>query len=204
MKKNPIIAILFILAFVCSSCNGQNNDKKLVNNLVGTWEGSIYIDDEEIPTDYQFFESTNGTTGNFIEIAYLHEYDGDFDIRYFAYVSGEYTVKNGKLSLTYLPETISTEPYDEKVLIAYAAALMAYYQEEGKELLWEDESELAESILEILAEEWDGVCVDRNNTNGDFSNLTVTEKKMSFKAGSRTLEFNRADHDWFTAYPFAE
>lgn len=204
MKKNPIIAILFILAFVGASCNGQDTNKQLVNNLIGTWEGSLYIDDEEIPTDFQFFESADGTTGNFIEVSYLHEYDGDFDIRYFAFVSGAYTVKNGKLSLTYFPETTSAEPFDEDVLMEYAAALMAYYQEEGREIFWEDESELSDSILEILAEEWGEVCEDRNNTNGDFSKLTVAEEKMSFVAGSRTLEFTKADHDWFTAYPFAE
>lgn len=202
MKKLLIITMLFTVA--CASSSYKDTDKQLVKDLKGTWEGSIYLDDEEIPTDYQFFESTDGTTGNFIEIAYLHEIDGDFDIRYFAYASGEYAVKDGRLSLTYFPETTYASAYDEEALNDYAAALLDYYREEGREILWEDESELAVSILEVLEEHWSEVCEDRNNTTGDFSNLTVTEDKMSFVTDNRTLEFTKADHDWFTAYPFSE
>ena len=204
MKKFYIIALLFTIACANSSFKDKDTDKQLVKSLKGTWEGSIYIDDEEIPADYQFFESNDGTTGNFIEIAYLHEYDGDFDIRYFAYVSGEYSVKNGQLSLTFFPETTSAEPYDEEVLMEYAAALMNYYQEEGKEILWESDADLADSVLEMFAETWDEVCEERNNTSSLFSNLTVTEDKMSFVDRDMTLEFKKANHDWFTAYPFAE
>ena len=204
MKKILLITLLFTVACVSSSYKDKETDKQLVKNLKGTWDGSIYIDDEEIPADYQFFESTDGTTGNFIEIAYMHEYDGDFDIRYFAYVSGEYSVKNGQLSLTYYPETTSAKPYDEEVLMDYAAALMDYYQEEGREILWDSDADLADSVLEVFAERWDAVCAERNNTSGLFSNLTVTKDKMSFVDGDMTLEFKKADHDWFTAYPFAE
>lgn len=204
MKKLLLITILFTVACASSSCQDKQTDKLLAKNLKGTWEGSIYIDDEEIPTDYQFFESADGTTGNFIEIAYLHEIDGDFDIRYFAYVSGEYAVKDGQLSLTYFPETTLAEAYDEDILKDYAAALIDYYREEGREILWEDESELAVSILELLEENWGEVCEERNNANGNFSNLTVSQDKMSFVVDNRTLEFTKADQDWFTAFPFSE
>ena len=199
MKKILFITLLFTVACV----NSSYKDKQLAKNLKGTWEGSIYLNDEEIPVDYQFFE-TDGTKGNFTEIAYLHEYDGDFDIRYFAFASGEYSVKDGQLSLTFLPETTSAEPYDEQVLMEYAAALMDYYQEEGREILWDSVDELANSVLEMLEEEWGSVCEERNNTSGLFSNLTVTEGKMSFVDGERTLEFKKGEQDWFTAYPFAE
>lgn len=202
MKKLLFITLLFTVACVSSSYKDNDKDKLLAKNLKGTWEGSIYLDDE-IPVDYQFFE-TDGTTGNFIEIAYLHEYDGDFDIRYFAFVSGEFSVKDGQLLLTFFPETTSAEPYDEEVLMNYAAALMDYYQEEGREILWDSVDELADSVLEMLAEQWGLVCEDRNNNSGLFSNLTVTEGKMSFVDGDRTLEFKKGNQDWFTAYPFAE
>ena len=85
--------MLFAVASMFTSC--EDPDKKLVNNLKGTWSGTTTIDDDDLPVEYQFFESTDGTTGKFVEIAYMHEYDGDFDIRYFAYVSGEYSVKDG-------------------------------------------------------------------------------------------------------------
>ena len=202
MKKLLFITLLFTVACVSSSYKDNDNDKQLAKNLKGTWEGSIYLDDE-IPVDYQFFE-TDGTTGNFIEIAYLHEYDGDFDIRYFAFVSGEFSVKDGQLSLTFFPETTSAEAYDENVLMDYATALMDYYQEEGREILWDSVDELADSVLEMFAEQWGYVCEDRNNTSGLFNNLTVAEGKMSFVDGERTLEFKKGDQDWFTAYPFAE
>ena len=202
MKKLLFITLLFTVACVSSSYKDNDKDKQLAQNLKGTWEGSIYLDDE-IPVDYQFFEP-DGTTGNFIEIAYLHEYDGDFDIRYFAFVSGEFSVKDGQLLLTFFPETTSAEPYDEEVLMNYAAALMDYYQEEGREILWDSVDELADSVLEMFAEQWGLVCEDRNNNSGLFSNLTVTEGKMSFVDGDRTLEFKKGNQDWFTAYPFAE
>ena len=203
MKKLLFITLLFTVACVSSSYKDNDKDKLLAKNLKGTWEGSIYLNDEEIPVDYQFFE-TDGTKGNFIEIAYLHEYDGDFDIRYFAFVSGEFSVKDGQLLLTFFPETTSAEPYDEEVLMNYAAALMDYYQEEGREILWDSVDELADSVLEMFAEQWGLVCEDRNNNSGLFSNLTVTEGKMSFVDGDRTLEFKKGNQDWFTAYPFAE
>ena len=203
MKKLLFITLLFTVACVSSSYQDNDKDKQVAKNLKGTWEGSIYLNDEEIPVDYQFFE-TDGTKGNFIEIAYLHEYDGDFDIRYFDFVSGEFSVENGQLLLTFLPETTSAEPYDEQVLMEYAAALMDYYQEEGRDILWDSVDELANSVLEMLEEEWGSVCEERNNTSGLFSNLTVTEGKMSFVDGERTLEFKKGNQDWFTAYPFAE
>lgn len=203
MKKALFIALLFTVACANSSYKGKETDKQLVQNLKGTWEGSIYLDDE-IPADIQFFESADGTTGNFVEIAYLHEIDGDFDIRYFAYASGEYSVKDGKLSLTFFPESTYAEPYDEDVLGEYVTALWEYYEEEGKELLWEDEAELAGSVLELFEERWSEVCEERNQSEHEFSNLTVTENKMSFTVGNGTWEFTRANHDWFTAFPFAE
>lgn len=203
MKKLLFITLLFTVACVSSSYKDNDNDKQLAKNLKGTWEGSIYLNDEEIPVDYQFFDA-DGTKGNFIEIAYLHEYDGDFDIRYFDFVSGEFSVKDGQLSLTFFPETSSAEAYDENVLMEYAAALMNYYQEEGRDILWDSNEELAGSVLEMLEEEWGLVCEDRNNTSGLFNNLTVTEGKMSFVDGERTLEFKKGSQDWFTAYPFAE
>lgn len=204
MKKILIITMLFTVACVSSSYKDNNTDKQLAQNLKGTWEGSVYIEDEEIPTDYQFFESADGTTGKFVEIAYMHEYDGDFDIRYFAYSSGEYSVKDGRLSLTYYPESTYAEAFDEQVIMDYAAALMEYYRKEGKELFWEDEAELAESILDILADEWTVVCEERNEANETFGNLTFTGNKMSFVSGKRTLEFKLAENDWFTAFPFSE
>ena len=204
MKKLLFISLLFTVACVSSSYNDKQTDKQLAQNLKGTWEGSVYYDDMEIPTDYQFFESTDRATGNFIEVSYLHEIDGDFDIRYFAYVSGEYAVKDGQLSLTYFPESVQADAYDEDVLMDYATALIEYYREQGREILWEDESELSVSILELLEEHWSEICEERNNTNGSFSNLTVAEDKISFVAGDKTLEFTRAEHDWFTDYPFSE
>ena len=204
MKKILIIATLLTAVCIGSSCQDKNTDKQLVKDLIGTWQGSIYLDDEEIPTDYQFFESADGITGNFIEITYLHEIDGDFDIRYFAFASGEYSVKDGRLALTFFPETTYADPYDEDALGEYVAALWEYYQEEGRELLWENEEELSIAVLETFEDDWSQVCEDRNNEKMDFSNLTVTEDKMSFVAGDRTLEFKHADHDWFTAFPFSE
>ena len=204
MKKITLITLLLIAACISSSCQNNNADKQLANSLKGTWQGSIFLDDEEIPADYQFFESTDGTTGKFVEIAYLHEIDGDFDVRYFSYACGEYTVKNGQLSLTFFPETTYAEPYNENDLEEYADALWAYYQEEGRKLLWENESELAVSILEMLEDEWAETCENRNASGNLFSNLTVTENKMDFVSGDQTWTFKRADFDWFTAYPFSE
>ena len=201
MKK--IIAILlFTVVCVSTSCQNQNKDKQLVKNLEGTWEGSIYLDDE-IPADYQFFESEDGTSGKFVEITYLHEYDGDFDIRYFSFVCGEYTVKDGQLSLTFIPESTYAKPFDEDVFGDYIAALWEFYQEEERTLLWEDESELEVAVLETFEDTWAQVCEERNQSGNNFSNLTVTEDKMSFMVGDSTWEFKRTDHVWFPGYPYS-
>ena len=202
MKKILIIALMLV-ACASSSCQNKNNDKQLVKNLEGTWEGSIYLDDE-IPADIQFFKSEDGTSGKFVEIAYLHEIDGDFDIRYFCYACGEYSVKDGKLTLTYIPESTYADPFDENDLNEYVTALWEFYQEEGRELLWADESELEVAVLETLEDSWSQVCEERNELGISFSNLTVTEDKMSFVVGDKTWEFKRADHEWFTGYPYSE
>ena len=202
MKKILIIALMLV-ACASSSCQNKNNDKQLVKNLEGTWEGSIYLDDE-IPADIQFFKSEDGTSGKFVEIAYLHEIDGDFDIRYFCYACGEYSVKDGKLTLTYIPESTYADPFDENDLNEYVTALWEFYQEEGRELLWADESELEVAVLETLEDSWSQVCEERNELGISFSNLTVTEDKMSFVVGDKTWEFKRADHNWFTGYPYFE
>lgn len=202
MKKILIIALMLV-ACASSSCQNKNNDKQLVKNLEGTWEGSIYLD-EEIPADIQFFKSEDGTSGKFVEIAYLHEIDGDFDIRYFCYACGEYSVKDGKLTLTYIPESTYADPFDENDLSEYATALWEFYQEEGRELLWADESELAVAVLETFEDTWSQVCEERNASGNTFSNLTFTDNKMSFVAGDKTWEFKRSDHEWFTGYPYFE
>lgn len=202
MKKTLIIALLFTMVCVSTSCQNKNNDKQLVKNLEGTWEGSIFLDDE-IPADIQFFASEDGSTGKFVEITYLHEYDGDFDIRYFSYVCGDYTVKDGQLSLTFIPESTYAEPFDEADLSEYVTALWEFYQEEGRTLLWEDESELEVAVLETFEDTWAQVCEERNESGNNFSNLTVTEDKLSFVVGESTWEFKRADHDWFTGYPYS-
>lgn len=203
MKKILIAVLLCVVAFVGSSCQDKNNDKQLVKSLEGTWEGSIYLDDE-IPVDIQFFESEDGTTGKFVEVAYLHEIDGEFDIRYFSFACGDYSVKDGQLSLTFIPESTYAEPFEQEDLSAYVAALWEFYQEEGRTLLWEEESELEIAVLETLEDSWSEVCEERNASGNIFSNLTVTEDKMSAVAGDKTLEFKRADHEWFTGYPYSE
>ena len=204
MKKIFIVSLLFALACASSSYKDNDTDKQLVKNLVGTWEGSIYVDDEEIPVDYQFFESTDGLTGNFVEIAYLHEYDGDFDIRYFAYTCGECSVKDGRLSLTFIPESAYADIYDQETFEAYVSALWEFYHEEGREILWEDESELAISVLETFEDVWAQFSEDRNQAGASFGNLTVTDDKMSFVSGESTWEFTHSEHEWFTGYPYSE
>ena len=106
--------------------------------------------------------------------------------------------------MTFFPESTYADPYDEKNFGEYVTALWEYYQEEGRKLLWENESELADAVLETFEDTWSQVCEDRNESGNNFSNLTVTENKMSFVSGEKTWEFKRSDHSWFTAYPFVE
>ena len=107
-------------------------------------------------------------------------------------------------ALDFNPETTYTEAYDDDYLAEYAHALWTYYIEEGKELLWDDETDLAYSVLDMLNDEWSATCEARNEAGNSFSNLTVSDSKMSFVAGNGTWEFKRADHDWFTGFPFGE
>lgn len=204
--KRTLVMMTLLLAVACvsSSYKDNNTDRQLVKNMEGTWEGAVYIDDEEFPADMQFFAGAEDNTGKFVEIAYLHEIDGGYDMRYFAYVCGDFSVINGQLILTYIPGSTYAEIYDEETFGKYVAGLWNHYLDEDQQLLWDDESELAVSVLETWEETWAQVCEERNQQGIVFGNLTVTEDKLSFVNGDRTMEFTRTDHDWFTAYPYSE
>ena len=57
--------MLIAVASLFTSC--ESSDSKLVKNLKGSWEGTTLVFGEETPVQYQFFESTDGKTGKFVE-----------------------------------------------------------------------------------------------------------------------------------------
>ena len=210
MKKFFLFAMLFAVASMFTSC--EDPDKKLVNDLKGTWSGTTTIDDDDLPVEYQFFESTDGHTGMFIEVTHLSILDTIdytvYEVPYRAYVGGSYSVKDGWLSITYDSET-STIIFDEDVAYDYIAAFLDNARERGDED-WmnetpEDVTEyFINSRTEDIEDEWREMCDNFNKGKKDgFSHLTVSPSKMSFSASDGPAEFDRTD-DIFDSYPFED
>ena len=210
MKKVLFFTMLLAVASMFTSC--ENPDKKLVKDLTGTWSGTTIFAEEEVPLVYQFFESADGLTGNFIELTVLSiedEIDGvDYTIPYYAYVGGTYKVDDGWLSIQYDLETVTIE-FDEEDVYEYVAAFLDYDREQGDQQWLDDTPEsLTEYFISSrqvsIGEEWTGYCEDFNNSKGDgFKDLTVSESSMSFKANDYNAQFHRAK-DMFDNYPFDE
>lgn len=210
MKKLLLITMLVAVASLFTACDDTN--KKMAQDLSGTWEGSTYLGEEEYPADYQFFPDAESNTGKFLEIDYLSLVDevGDdtYEMPYIAYSGGTYTVKEGKLFLDYDSETAWVWFEDEPVL-DYVTAFLEYDREfgEGEWLDYEAE-ELAEYFInsrtDDLGSAWEEVISEFNTgmTSG-YGELKVTPSQFSYSTSDLgTLVFTRADYTIFDEYPF--
>jgi hypothetical protein len=211
MKKVLLFTMLIAVASLFTSC--ESSDSKLVKNLKGSWEGTTLVFGEETPVQYQFFESTDGKTGKFVEETEQYIYDtinGEpFAIPYWAYVCGKYSVEDGWLDFKYEPET-STILFDEDYVLGYINAFLENDRLNG-EGLWAEETpeDLTEYFLdtrsEDLGQEWSEICEEFNNAEGDgFSNLTVDENTMSFAATDMDKIVFKRTTDMFDKYPFED
>ncbi len=211
MKKLLLFTMMLAVASVFTAC--EDTDAKLAEKLKGSWKGTTLINDEEYPMAYQFFESTDGKTGKFVEMTsdkYLEEIDGEeYVLPYVVYVGGQYKIDEGWLSLTYSPETTVIEIYED-ALNNFAEAYLAY--DRAKE-----EPSMGDATVEEVAELYKEYIFDEDNDNwtemyeklnankaDGFSNLSINEGKMSYKTGDAgRLEFESTD-EIFKQYPFDE
>ena len=210
MKKLLLITMLVAVASMFTACEDTN--KKMAQDMKGTWEGSTYFGEDEYPADFQFFPDAEKNTGKFLEIDYLSISDDvdeiTYQMPYLAYVGGTYTVKEGKLFLDYDSESAWVW-FDEDPVIEYVNAFLAYDLEYGEGEWQEFEAQelvdyFIESRTEDLGSAWEEIIVDLNKgmSNG-YGELKVSPEQISYHTSDLgVLVFTRADYDVFDEYPF--
>lgn len=212
MKKAILFSLFIAVASLLTSCD--NPDTTLAQNLVGTWEGYNYFGDEEIDAEYQYFECDENNSGKFIEVNHLtfvDEIDSiEYEIPYFAYVGGEYYVKDGRLYMTYDPETAEVYFFEDQAF-EYVSAFLAWDREKGEGAWIEDTPEdvteyFIASRSESFGEDWSKMCEKANSNNSEaagFSELKVDQNTLSFHASDMgTLKYTRSEENIFEEYPF--
>ena len=211
MKRFLLFTMMLAVAFSFTAC--EDTDSQLAEKLKGSWKGTTLINSEEYPMVYQFFESTDGKTGKFVEItsdSYTEDIDGeDFKLPFNVYVGGTYKIDGGWLSLTYAPKTTIIE-LDEDALNEFALTYLAYdSQKEEPEMDGITPEDFMELYTEFVDDEdnanWTEMYEKLNANKADgFSNLTINEGKMSYKTGDAgRIEFTTTD-DVFVKYPFED
>jgi len=202
-----------MLAVVSMFTACEDTDAQLAEKLKGTWKGTTLINKEEYPMTYQFFESTDGKTGKFVEITsdkYTEEVNGEeYKLPFNVYVGGTYKIDEGWISLSYFPETTLVE-LDEDYLRKFAEV---YLQSERMtdNTEWADATpeDVMDLYTQYIDEEDQGSWIDMYKTLNEnkadgFSNLTINEGKMSYKTGDAgRVEFESIE-DIFIKYPFED
>ncbi len=208
--RKLLFALFIALATMFTAC--ENNDAKLVEGLKGSWKGESKVGGKTVSVEYQYFESTDGKTGKFVEItnlSYLDSLNGvEYAIPYLAYVGGEYSVEDGWFKIKYYPETTNID-FDQNAILDYAADFLQYQSEIG-DTTWADETPeslkafFIETLTDGCVNDWQESCEDFNNSIIDsFDNLYIDENTMSFKCGDLgKVEFQRKNHNFFDEYPY--
>lgn len=211
MKRFLLFTMMLAVVSMFTAC--EDTDAQLAEKLKGTWIGTTLINEEEHTMMYQFFESTDGKTGKFVEITrdkYSEEVEGtEYELPCSVYVGGTYKIDEGWLSLTYAPKTAIIEMDDEE-LGAFADAYL-HSEKVQNDPDWAEST--VEDIMDLydqyIAEEEEGNWTDmyenlNANKNDGYSNLTIKDGKMSYKTGDAgVISFDSTD-DIFKQYPFDE
>lgn len=209
MRRFLLFTMMLAVVSMFTAC--EDTDAKLAQDLKGAWKGTTLINDEEYPMAYQFFESTDGKTGKFVEItsdSYTEKLDGvEYGLPCFVYVGGQYTIDEGWLSLKYDPETTLIE-MDEDALRDFAEAYLLTVQDNPD---WADATvdDVMSLYSEIVDEDdqgsWQEMYEKSNANKADgYSNLTIKDGKMSYKTGDAgVVEFESTD-EVFKRYPFED
>ena len=209
MKRFLLFTMMLAVASVFTAC--EDTDAKLAQDLKGAWKGNTLINGEEYPMAYQFFESTDGKTGKFVEItcdSYTEELDDiEFELPCYVYVGGKYTIDEGWLSLKYYPETTIIE-MDEDAMKDFAEAYLLTVQDNPD---WENATPedvirlYSEIVNEDDQESWQDM-YEKSNTSGadGFSNLTIKDGKMSYKTGDAGVVEYESAKEVFKKYPFED
>lgn len=210
MRKLSLLTLLIALATLFTSC--EISDDQLAQRLKGAWAGESIVNGKKAKMEYQYFESTDGKTGKFVEITHLNVSDTvngtEYVMPYKAYVGGDYSINNGLFSITYLPETIQIV-FDKDAINSYAQAFIANENgKENSEFANTTPEELAASIIKSgtkeLSSDMKSFYVDYNELKPDgYENLRISENKMSFMTSDvAKVEFNRMGNDILEEYPY--
>ena len=211
MKKNlffTMLASLMVLAL--SSCT---DNAELLANMVGTYTDN----DPDEKVTVQFYPSTDGKTGRFIEcresLVSGEDTDGIArDYHMTAYVTGTYTLSvDQRLSYKYDLDKVMVY-YDSDEMAAYVQRNIEYndandncfgYQGHTPEEIQEQlEANFTESDVDSWKEFYE-------SENKDFETLSYPDVKcdgntFSFSAQGKTVTYTRVSEDMFDADFFDE
>lgn len=211
MKKSFFFSVLTAVAVLAlSSCT---SNEEILKNMVGTYSDN----DSEEKVTVQFYPSTDGQTGRFIECreSMIDGEDSDGILRDYhtsTYVTGTYTLTaEGRLSYQYDTEQVMVY-YNTEEMAAYVQRNIEYndandncfgYQGHTPE---EIQEQLEENFRESDVESWKEFYESENK---DFKTLSYKDVKcdgstFSFKAGEESVVYTRVKEDMFEADFFDE
>lgn len=203
-------ALCAMMAMMLMSCT---DNKELLANMVGT-----YCDnDPESATTLQFYPSTDGHTGRFVEKTDFIVSDPDEDgietnVHANVYITGTYTLTDERrLSYKYDTDEIVVR-YDNDDLAAYADRNIEFNNANNdvhkiKDMSKEDVMAALESFLrEADIKIWTEVYTDENKDfeTQSYSDVQCDGKTFSFHAGDGRVTYTREAEDMFEADLFDE
>lgn len=204
MKKNVFFTMLATLMVLALSSCTTNED--LLKNMVGTYTDN----DPDEKVTVQFYPSTDGQTGRFIECRQSlkdgEDSDGvEVNIHMTAFVTGTYKLSyDQRLSYVYDIDAVEVF-YDDDDMAAYVQRNIEYndahdnvwgYQgHEPEEIQAQLEAGLNESDVESWKEFYE-------SENKDFETLSYPDVKcdgstLSFSASGKTVTYTRVAEDMF-------
>lgn len=211
MRKNVIFtALAAMMVLVLASCT---DNKELLANMVGTYTDN----DPEEKVTIQFYPSTDGHTGRFIE---SREYlvDGDdndgieVNVHATAYITGTYTLTDERhLSYKYDIDELSIF-YDTEEMEAYAQRNIDHNNANNNCFGYQGHSlqEVAETLSNSMANNASKSWTEfYEGENKDFETLSYGDvqcdgKTLTFNAGGSRATYTRLAEDMFKADFFDE
>ena len=211
MKKNLFFSVMAAaVVMLLSSCT---DNKELLANMVGTYTDN----DSEEKVTVQFYPSTDGHTGNFIEKreVVLDGTDGDdieMNIQTTVYISGKFTLTDDcRISYDYDLDKMAVF-FDDEDMEGYAQRNIEF--NDAHDICYKYPGEELESIVATLEgaleeKQLEGWKEFYESENKDFKTLSYKDVKcdgttFSFDANGTKVVYTRLSEDMFDANFFDE
>ena len=212
MKKLSFLsALCAVMAMMLTSCTGN---EELLQSMVGTWTDN----DAEETVTIQFYPSTDGHTGKFIERrSYVmdgEDSDGiEMNIRCNTYITGTFTLTDERrLTYEYDLDKLTVMPEDED-MAGYTQRNIEYNNSHDNvfQFAGTEDAEVQEHLTNVLAsgeeENWKEFYTNENKDfqSASYSDVKVEGNSFSYGvSGNQRVTFTRVDEDMFDANFFNE